>query len=300
MAPEVFEERYSTKADIWSVGCVAVQMITGNPPWKDLGLSNPVSLFQHITKSTGPPKMKINETESIYGLHNGQSTMELFKDLVNVCFDRIPENRPSSSDLLVHTFFTDEHSFSVDDANEHVNGLFNSPVSAMKHTISSSPVWANNLSPIHCIPIRRCNSIGSGIARSPMMSPPIPKRNVDSRNELQLHMEQSPTLASLSSPIPNQTEWPTWARDKLQTEHPTKEEENYNRNELITTTPVDRKSESTVDSLAYSDDDNNSNVSHTMQSDDRQSVSIPLIDEVSIFSPPLIGVNIINSNNNDV
>lgn len=32
MAPEVFEERYTSKADIWGIGCVAYQMITASPP----------------------------------------------------------------------------------------------------------------------------------------------------------------------------------------------------------------------------------------------------------------------------
>ena len=108
MAPEVFEEKYSTKADVWSVGCVAVQMVTGNPPWKNLGLTNPVALFQHISKTSDVPTMIVNEKESICGLRDGQCKMELFKQLVTSCFERIPESRPSTSELLEHTFFSEE------------------------------------------------------------------------------------------------------------------------------------------------------------------------------------------------
>jgi len=38
MAPEVLSnggQGYSAKIDIWSVGCVYVEMITGHRPWRD-------------------------------------------------------------------------------------------------------------------------------------------------------------------------------------------------------------------------------------------------------------------------
>lgn len=34
MAPEVVEEKYRPKADIWSCACLAHQMCTASPPWK--------------------------------------------------------------------------------------------------------------------------------------------------------------------------------------------------------------------------------------------------------------------------
>jgi serine/threonine protein kinase len=280
MAPEVFEERYSTKADIWSVGCVAVQMATGNPPWKDIGLTNPVSLFQHISKSSGPPLWSTNDAELICGLHNGAVVMESFQKLISHCFERTPELRPSSGDMLDHIFFSDDTSLLVDDHSDSGYGLFSSPLStgsATKHTICSSPNWATNLSPILQRPtIRRCNSSGSTI-RSPMFSPPLPRRTVGGREMVQLRMDLSPT--SISSPTPDDTEWPTWARNQLPAKSSS---ETVKISDSLHFQGDERKDPITVDSLVYSDDD-------------RESSSVLQEGLADLFSPPLLGVSIISS-----
>ena len=197
MAPEVFEERYSTKADVWSVACVAVQMATGIPPWKNLGLSNPVALFQHISKATGPPEMEINEAEAALGVVDGQHKLELFKNLVAKCFQRVPAKRPSASDLLDDLFFSEDHSLSIDDQSE-CRGLF-SPEATNSRASPTSPIGAN-LSPIRP-PARRRNSIAA--SRSPFLSPPLPR---SSRKRA-----SRPTF----SPNQDASDWPTWAREKL-------------------------------------------------------------------------------------
>ena len=33
MAPEAFEPPLGVEADVWSIGCVIVEMVTGQPPW---------------------------------------------------------------------------------------------------------------------------------------------------------------------------------------------------------------------------------------------------------------------------
>lgn len=46
MAPEVFDKhQYDSKVDIWSMGCVVYEMLTGSPPFRG---SNPVELFANI------------------------------------------------------------------------------------------------------------------------------------------------------------------------------------------------------------------------------------------------------------
>jgi serine/threonine protein kinase len=39
MAPETLSHsKYGRKGDIWAVGCTVIQMLTGEPPWKDKNL----------------------------------------------------------------------------------------------------------------------------------------------------------------------------------------------------------------------------------------------------------------------
>ncbi|XP_039007527.1 serine/threonine-protein kinase ATG1a-like isoform X2 [Hibiscus syriacus] len=50
MAPEIFQDKkYDAKADLWSVGAILFQLVTGKPPFKG---NNQLQLFQNILRST--------------------------------------------------------------------------------------------------------------------------------------------------------------------------------------------------------------------------------------------------------
>ena len=94
MAPEAFEGQCGMKSDIWSFGGVAVQMCSGIPPFKKSGVRNLNELISLLKESDGPPSLPEN-TDTV--LH----------DLVRVCFERNPSQRPSAKDLFLHPFFSD-------------------------------------------------------------------------------------------------------------------------------------------------------------------------------------------------
>lgn len=55
MAPEVIKvEGYSYAADIWSLGCLTIEMLTGRPPWTEFG-SNPKQILRKIRDTKQPP-----------------------------------------------------------------------------------------------------------------------------------------------------------------------------------------------------------------------------------------------------
>ncbi|KNC49879.1 STE/STE11 protein kinase [Thecamonas trahens ATCC 50062] len=87
MAPEVvLQQPYNSRCDIWSVGCVAIELLTGRPPWSEF---SPVTALFKIGKSNDSPKYP--EGLSAAGI-----------DFLNLCFRRDPNQRPSAADLLQH------------------------------------------------------------------------------------------------------------------------------------------------------------------------------------------------------
>eukprot|EP00898_Chlorokybus_atmophyticus_P008660 jgi/Chlat1/8796/Chrsp90S00886 len=92
MAPEVIkQEGHGRQADIWSVACTVIEMATGKPPWSQYE-SQVAALFR-IAQDTEPPPFP--EYLSAEG-----------KDFLLKCFNRIPKDRPTATELLRHPFIT--------------------------------------------------------------------------------------------------------------------------------------------------------------------------------------------------
>lgn len=118
MAPEVFEENYGTKADVWACACVAYQMCTTNPPWKGLGIKSPIQLFRYITENDGPPPLTIPmpSEESEFKDQILEPTMNCsLANLMEQCFMRDSKQRPSVTQLMEHFFFQE-----TEDADESI------------------------------------------------------------------------------------------------------------------------------------------------------------------------------------
>lgn len=47
-APEVLLGNYSRKVDIWSLGCVIIEMATAKTPWAECNFTNPFRALYHI------------------------------------------------------------------------------------------------------------------------------------------------------------------------------------------------------------------------------------------------------------
>ena len=88
MAPEVARSTkgYSAKVDIWSLGCLLIEMLTGKHPWHNVQ-GNIIFL---LGKGTAPP------------IPDGIS--DLAKDFLRLCFSIDPDKRPTARELLRHPF----------------------------------------------------------------------------------------------------------------------------------------------------------------------------------------------------
>lgn len=92
MAPEVIEMRNVTAAaDIWSVGCTIIELLTMVPPYFDLA---PMPAMFRIVRDKHPP------------LPEGIS--EELRDFLLLCFKRDPRDRPSAEELMSHSWLMDE------------------------------------------------------------------------------------------------------------------------------------------------------------------------------------------------
>ncbi|KAI9032338.1 kinase-like domain-containing protein [Hyaloraphidium curvatum] len=101
MAPEVIRGKgYSAKVDIWSLGCLALEMFTGQHPW---------SQFQ-------------DQTAALYrlGQPNPRPMIPTYlsaeaQDFLDKCFTFDPEARPTAAELLEHKFCDLDESFNYTD-----------------------------------------------------------------------------------------------------------------------------------------------------------------------------------------
>ncbi|XP_013775829.1 mitogen-activated protein kinase kinase kinase 1-like [Limulus polyphemus] len=93
MAPEVLRgENYGRSCDIWSVGCVMIEMGTTKPPWNADGVFNQLALIFKIGSSTSPPPIP-------------DYFSPVTQDLAFRCLEIISEKRPTAKKLLHHPCF---------------------------------------------------------------------------------------------------------------------------------------------------------------------------------------------------
>ncbi|XP_048709202.1 serine/threonine-protein kinase TAO2 isoform X5 [Caretta caretta] len=96
MAPEVIlamdEGQYDGKVDVWSLGITCIELAERKPPLFNM---NAMSALYHIAQNESP------------GLQSSHWS-EYFRNFVDSCLQKIPQDRPTSDVLLKHRFLLRE------------------------------------------------------------------------------------------------------------------------------------------------------------------------------------------------
>ncbi|XP_007936399.1 serine/threonine-protein kinase TAO3 [Orycteropus afer afer] len=92
MAPEVIlamdEGQYDGKVDVWSLGITCIELAERKPPLFNM---NAMSALYHIAQNDSPTLQSNEWTDS-------------FRRFVDYCLQKIPQERPTSAELLQHDF----------------------------------------------------------------------------------------------------------------------------------------------------------------------------------------------------
>jgi mitogen-activated protein kinase kinase kinase ANP1 len=94
MAPEVVNRKgHSYSADIWSFGCVLIEMVTGHPPWSNYS-HDAKEVLSLIAKENSYPDIPVCDSE--------------LKIVITACIQRDSKLRPSPREILEMPFFNVE------------------------------------------------------------------------------------------------------------------------------------------------------------------------------------------------
>jgi len=103
MAPEVIlamdEGQYDGKVDVWSCGITCIELAERKPPYFNM---NAMSALYHIAQNE-PPTLQVQTPDWSH----------IFRNFVEVCLKKSPFDRPTSSELLAHTFVSRTRSTTV-------------------------------------------------------------------------------------------------------------------------------------------------------------------------------------------
>ncbi|KAJ3319612.1 hypothetical protein HDV06_006174 [Boothiomyces sp. JEL0866] len=127
MAPELYDEKYDEKVDIYAFGLVVLEIATKEYPYSEC--SNQAQIYKKVMAGVKPAALsKVEDSET--------------KAFIELCIEHDVEKRPSATDLLSHPFISQLHSVSsnVDIFNSFSNNGLNSVKASPDQSSASIPI----------------------------------------------------------------------------------------------------------------------------------------------------------------
>ena len=96
VAPEVMTGQYNAKVDVWSIGCVVIELCSAKEPWAEKAFeSSYAALFFIATNKSEFP-------------HVPSTLSPAGHDFIRLCLTRDVDLRPTAADLLSHPFVAED------------------------------------------------------------------------------------------------------------------------------------------------------------------------------------------------
>eukprot|EP00760_Papus_ankaliazontas_P008330 PhM_4_TR13731/c5_g1_i1/m.25188 len=100
MAPEVMrEDYYDESCDVWSIGCLAIEMFTGSVPFTNISANSNIAVFR-VLSCLG------YDAVVDHGVAEDPTATGYFLSFLDCCLQVDPEKRSDARTLLAHPFLT--------------------------------------------------------------------------------------------------------------------------------------------------------------------------------------------------
>jgi mitogen-activated protein kinase kinase kinase len=87
----VLNNVYTEKSDIWSFGCVVIEMVSAKLPWSEMKFENEWAAARYIAQENAVPQVNV-------------SLSDCCRDFILSSLNRDPKKRPTAEELLNHPF----------------------------------------------------------------------------------------------------------------------------------------------------------------------------------------------------
>ncbi|XP_054721257.1 serine/threonine-protein kinase WNK1-like [Uloborus diversus] len=103
MAPEMYEELYDEKVDVYAFGMCILEMATSEYPYSEC--TGPAQIYKKVTNGILPLNFKKVEQPEL-------------KEIIGICISSTKEDRPTVKDLLQYEFFQEDLGLKVEFVNK--------------------------------------------------------------------------------------------------------------------------------------------------------------------------------------